>query len=185
MTARPISEATSCLPCCYGEHSSCRHRPEGRRFSGPRSEQGKPCACEQSGHVLGDGTCSAYRWIGTWDKVRCDKPVKATIIDREFSVDYERHVCGIHAAAYRKRKANDEKRRAKWAADDAARARAAENLRSATDWSERLRAEFGIESTPQRDDHLRVAVNPERLYGVLADYRAALAECGIELEQTR
>jgi len=102
--------------------------------------------------------------------------VKATIIDREFSVDYERHVCGIHAAAHRKRKANDEARRAEWDEDQRRRERAAETHRAAADWCERLRVEFGVDADPVHGDALLVSTNPEKLYARLVELRDEFPE---------
>jgi hypothetical protein len=174
----PVTERNSCLPCCYGVHAACRHRPNGPRFSSPGSEAGKPCACETSGHTLGGGFCDG-RSSDSWSSYRCGRPVKSELVvrsgdgwsfvSRAASGEPDEatvQVCGIHRAAVERRRKNDARREAEWAAhrerwDEAERA-----SRSAIEWAARLRSEFGVDATAEDEV---VAVNAERLYGQIVE----------------
>lgn len=182
----PRTEATCCLPCIYGVHDACRHHPQGRQFSRPQSEAGKPCACEKSGHHLGDGFCDGHVH-GDWGGRGCDRPAKFTVEVRagdgvsfiassstkgtDAPVTIE--LCGIHHNGLQKRRANE----ARWRAESAARdERYAEDRRArkaADEWAERLRSEFGVPATAH---DTVVAVSPEHLYRLIVDTNAIAAD---------
>lgn len=139
-----VSEGTSCLPCVQGAHLQCRHFPNGERYT--RGDPTQPCACEQSGHTITLDSCSATRGSDAWHSYRCGKPVKGEVPSTytwRFGARQEEvemvPVCGVHLAAYRRRKTNDEARAVRYAEERADRERAAQLQRALSETAERLR----------------------------------------------
>lgn len=125
--------------------------------------------------------------MSNWSYNRCGKPAKGIIeVHERFAgmrgagkVIVER--CGIHLAGHRRSMANDAKREAEYAATREANDRREANSRASEDWATRLRDEFGVHATGTRpSDHLRVLVEPEHLYGMLADWHGMLRDAGID-----
>lgn len=166
---------TSCLPCVRGAHSCCRHYPDGPRFG--RGDKSKPCACEASGHELGKDTCSAsVDASGGWGSRRCGKPVKGTVPGtytwgRE-ATETDVPVCGVHAAAHRRRVANDVKREEESRARQAQWRHDEETARAIDEALERLRpklAALGIHpDTAHRTKH-GIALPAEALERLVRD----------------
>lgn len=178
-----------CYPCYAGEHGMCRHRPNGPEYG--RAPEGTPCQCEAGGHVMGRGTCGVGVQggeRGSWPRYndRCDKPVKGTVTTHgRFSRGpIELEMCGVHLAAVRRVRQNDERRAAEGRARDEADERARQLTQASCDWARRLADEFGIPAEPHHgrthDTALRVKVDPERLYGVLVDVVGLLRDAGID-----
>lgn len=176
--AQTMAPERVCLPCMFGVHAGCRHRPDGPRFSSPGSEAGKPCQCERAGHTLGDGTCDAQDHSGgSWSGLaRCNRPTRETITVT--SADRWRfltpmgepdtaqvQVCGIHRNSVLKVRKNDAARAQEAEARREERARQQAASRGAEEWAQRLRDEYGVDATAADQD---VVVNAETLYGQLA-----------------
>ena len=174
-----VRRETCCLPCMNGEHGGCRHRPDGPRFGRP--PESAACQCEQSGHTLGDGTCSDCRMGDYSDYHRCGRPAKATVTVRSRfkgeTVEVER--CGVHAAGLRRQAENDAKRAEESRARRELWERENANGQASEDWCARL-ATLGVVAEPQGGARLRVALDPERLYGMIHEAVVEMDAAGIE-----
>lgn len=188
---RELDRTRACFPCMHGDHNACRHHPEGQRFSAAGSEKGKPCDCEASGHTLGAGTCASWISGDRGDGRRCDKPSKGIWSEERSRFasgkgeTYAVELCGVHLAARRKRKANDEARAVQWEADSLARQHRKESVERCNETIEKIRpllAELGVHPATvvigeAFDDTDRVGVL------IPAELAELLTAKAIELEQ--
>lgn len=118
---------------------------------------GRPC--EQMVH---EGGRSVRVWV-------CGRPVPAG-----------ETMCGRHRAGARRRAATDARVHAEVRAIFEKADRAKANSQAATDWAERLRREFGLETRPRGTaERIEVGVNPETLYGVLDEVVGLLRDLGV------
>jgi len=123
--------------------------------------------------------CAALKRGDQWKSSRCGKPATGRGPAQFRSNDSP--LCNLHLSVARKVKANDEARRAEWAAREQAWEQERSLTAASADWAARLRDEFQIPAagTRCRDDELRVAVHPERLYAMLAEVEGALRDAGL------
>lgn len=81
-------------------------------------------------------------------------------------------LCKRHAAGARKAAANDSARQAEWKARQERWGEDDRRRRMASDWADRLAADFGIDAAPERDG--RVGVSGEGLHGLLEAVKAEM-----------
>lgn len=187
-TPDALREASSCLPCLRGAHHLCRHFPNGGRYTG--GDRSEPCLCEQGGHVATDGTC-CQTILDNWSSRRCGKPAKGSIPTTstwgyeggKSDGGHEAPVCGVHLAAYRKRRANDEARRIADGERDAVRARAAETRRALTEQAEQIRPL--LEALGLRPDGLHVVDRPTAGLALPGEDLAHLVRLAVEADELR
>lgn len=192
-----LASSRSCDRCAHGNHGQCLHHPAAdgsswvedpdtgkRRLTlfegGVFSYQGRgaeiprpPCQCEAADHIGEPGTCSVYT---TNYNDRCGRPAKG-IVPRgnRYETTYEVEACGLHLAAFKRKKAND----AKWKAQNEARREKDQLIRSNSKasemWAEKLQTEFGLPAeTLHNSTKLRVKLSPEEAYKILDGVRSML-----------
>jgi hypothetical protein len=101
-----------CRSCDQKDHEGCTGRPQGRRFQDSREVEHLSCACAKKGHPETD-ECRNYKYENYGSSV-CIRPVKEVVVEYHGnSISGQREVevgrCGIHAAAVKRVKANNEK----------------------------------------------------------------------------
>jgi hypothetical protein len=184
-SAHLVAPETSCLPCTRGAHVLCRHYPDGPRFA--RGDKSEPCNCESSGHTITLDSCSA-NVDSSFGSHRCGKGVKGTApVSYTWGMSHafgptdniDVPVCGVHAAAYRRRQANESARLEAEAARRAQRDRDAETTRSLEETAARLRPL--LEKLGIRPDLLRVDAHALALPGEALESLVRLAIEGDEL----